>query len=61
MVCVDAQGVWLCVRRLHQGSFVWPRADVQEVRFTQAQIEWLIAGVDWQRLSARTEDVPRVL
>jgi len=28
---------------------------------SSAQFEWLIAGVDWQRLSARIEDVPRLL
>jgi transposase len=24
VVCVDATGVWLSVRRLHEGRFVWP-------------------------------------
>ena len=48
----DGNGVWLCQRRLHQGSVVWP--NVLESRFlmTQAQWQWLITGVDWQRLSA---------
>jgi len=26
VLVVDAQGVWLSVRRLHQGRFVWPSA-----------------------------------
>ena len=26
IVCADAQGVWLCTRRLHRGQFTWPRA-----------------------------------
>ena len=26
LLCVDAQGVWLCVRRLHGGSCGWPRS-----------------------------------
>lgn len=26
VLCVDAQGVWLAVRRLHHGRFIWPRA-----------------------------------
>ena len=59
----DGNGVWLCQRRLHQGSFVWPKASDSSLRqaqdgtfsITQAQWQWLIAGVDWQRLSA----VPR--
>lgn len=25
VVCADGNGVWLCVRRLHRGRFVWPR------------------------------------
>jgi len=61
VVCVDAHGVWLCVRRLHRGSFVWPRADAVSCTLSSAQFEWLIAGVDWQRMSARIEDVPRVI
>lgn len=24
VLVVDATGVWLCVRRLHSGRFVWP-------------------------------------
>ena len=61
MVCADAQGVWLCVRRLHRGSFVWPSADASACTLTAAQLEWLLAGVDWRLLSARIEDIPRVL
>lgn len=61
VVCVDAQGVWLCTRRLHRGRFVWPHADAALCTLDRAQFEWLVAGVDWQRLSARIEDVRRVL
>lgn len=48
----DGTGVWLCCRRLHQGHFIWPRADEAVCRLTQAQWQWLVAGVDWQRLCA---------
>ncbi|HWS27224.1 MAG TPA: IS66 family insertion sequence element accessory protein TnpB [Xanthomonadales bacterium] len=61
IVCADAQGVWLCTRRLHRGQFTWPRAGEAMFAISAAQFEWLIAGVDWQRLSARIEDVPRLL
>ncbi|MGS0741205.1 IS66 family insertion sequence element accessory protein TnpB [Glaciimonas sp. GG7] len=47
----DGTGVWLCQRRLHQGSFVWPRADASHVVLTEAQWQWLNSGVDWQRLA----------
>ena len=48
----DGNGVWLCQRRLHQGSFVWPQATDACFLMTQEQWQWLIVGVDWQRLSA---------
>jgi transposase len=49
----DGNGVWLCQRRLHQGGFVWPKVDAAVFSITQEQWHWLIAGVDWQRLSAK--------
>jgi transposase len=48
----DGTGVWLCQRRLHRGHFIWPSADTPVCTLTAAQWQWLIAGVDWQRLSA---------
>jgi len=48
----DGTGVWCCQRRLHRGAFVWPRADDRCWVITQDQWDWLIKGVDWQRLSA---------
>jgi transposase len=45
--------VWLCQRRLHQGHFSWPKPGECRFSITQAQWEWLIAGVDWRRLSAQ--------
>ena len=48
----DGTGVWLCQRRLHQGKFVWPKSDERCFVLTPAQWNWLVAGVNWQRLSA---------
>ena len=48
----DGNGVWLCQRRLHQGHFFWPKPGDGSFAVTQAQWQWLVAGVDWQRLSA---------
>ena len=53
LLCVDAQGVWLAVRRLHEGRFVWPRAGEVTWTLSAEQFAWLSAGVDWQRLSAK--------
>ena len=52
LLCVDATGVWLCVRRLHRGSFVWPGSDAGLMAVSAAQMDWLAMGVDWQRMTA---------
>lgn len=52
VLVVDAQGVWLSVRRLHQGRFVWPSTGETLWSLGRAQVAWLCAGVDWRRLSA---------
>lgn len=51
----DGNGVWLCQRRLHQGSFVWPKVTDSCFEVSIEQWQWLIAGVDWQRLSAQAQ------
>jgi len=48
----DGTGVWLCQRRLHRGRFIWPTADTRVCPLSVHQWQWLITGVDWQRLSA---------
>ncbi|WP_147654202.1 IS66 family insertion sequence element accessory protein TnpB [Vulcaniibacterium gelatinicum] len=50
---VDAQGVWLAARRLHEGRFVWPHAGDAVWMLSPEQFAWLCAGVDWRRLSRR--------
>lgn len=52
VLCWDQHGVWICQRRLHQGRFIWPRAGDRVWALSQAQFDWLIMGVDWQRLSS---------
>jgi transposase len=49
----DGAGVWLSCRRLHRGRFVWPQGNDIVCTLDSAQWQWLIAGVDWQRLSAK--------
>lgn len=60
----DGTGVWLAQRRLHRGRVVWPTSPVVATAATQNQSratvctldqqqwQWLISGVDWQRLGA---------
>jgi transposase len=52
VVCWDGNRVWRCVRRLHRGQFVWPQAGDSSWELSVQQWQWLVAGVDWQRLSA---------
>jgi transposase len=52
----DGTGVWLCQRRLHEGRFIWPKVTDPCFSVTFEQWQWLITGVDWQRLSALPSD-----
>ena len=61
VLCMDAQGVWLSVRRLHEGGFVWPRSGDALCTLNAQQFAWLCAGVDWQRLSLRIEGLPKAI
>jgi transposase len=36
----------------HRGHFIWPRSDATTCTLTAKQWQWLITGVDWQRLEA---------
>ena len=56
----DGTGVWLCVRRLHQGRFTWPQGDTPLWTLSAAQWQWLVSGVDWRRLAAGTHPEWRV-
>lgn len=48
----DGAGVWLCVRRLHQGRFTWPQSHDQIWPLTPAEWHWLSSGIDWRKLNA---------
>jgi transposase len=47
----DGAGMWLCTRRLQSGGFVWPREASGMLNLTHEQLDWLVAGLPWQRLS----------
>jgi transposase len=51
LLCWDGNGVWLCQRRLHRGHFVWLQVGDAVCEITAAQWQYLIAGIDWQRVS----------
>jgi transposase len=43
---VDATGVSLCHRRLHEGRFVWPKLGDPVMRLRADQLRWLCMDVD---------------
>lgn len=50
----DKHGVWLCTRRLHKGSFRWPRANDAAWHLTPDEFNWLIAVLTGSRLRDMT-------
>lgn len=53
LVVWDGTGVWLCVRRLHQGRFTWGQGEGGVCTLSAQQWQWLVSGVDWRRLGAK--------
>lgn len=47
----DGYGLWLAVRRLHRGRFVWSAAG-ERVTLSREQFDALVLGLPWQRLGA---------
>jgi len=48
----DGFGLWLCARRLQQGQFVRPDTHLgSSFELTSAQLQALVVGLPWQRLS----------
>jgi transposase len=48
----DGLGLWLAVRRLHQGRFVWAGALADgTVSISRAQFDALVLGLPWQMLA----------
>ena len=56
LVVWDGTGVWLCVRRLHQGRFSWPQTNDAVCTLSPAEWQWLVCGIDWRRLQAKPRE-----
>ena len=56
----DGTGVWLCVRRLHQGRFTWPKPGSTTCTLSASEWQWLSKGIDWRRLHAKAPGEWRV-
>ena len=47
----DGIGIWLCARRLHQGSFTWAESHTgTRLELTHEQLRALAIGLPWHRL-----------
>jgi transposase len=46
----DGFGLWLAVRRLHRGHFLWAAAGSRRIELTREQFDALVLGLPWQRL-----------
>lgn len=44
----DGQGACLFSKRLEQGRFVWPSAEIGKASLTTAQLSMLLEGIDWR-------------
>ena len=42
-------GVWLLAKRLTNGRFIWPQADVGKIHLTSAQLSMVLEGIDWRQ------------
>jgi transposase len=52
VLIIDAFGVWLLARRLHQGKFVWSRLrEGDAIALDQEQLASLMVGLPWQYAS----------
>lgn len=49
----DGVGVWVALRRLNRGSFVWAAGSEPRVVLEAEQFQALILGVDWRRMGMR--------
>ena len=46
----DGFGLWLAVRRLHRGRFLWAATGSRRLELTREQFDALVLGLPWQRL-----------
>jgi len=53
----DGFGLWLCARRLYEGSFIRATAATRErgVTLSHEQLQAIVVGLPWERLDERTK------
>ena len=53
ILCFDGTGLWVCAKRLEQGTFAWPQSGGGAVELTQAELNLLLGGLDLSRTRQR--------
>lgn len=52
----DGFGLWLCARRLYEGSFIRAGMTLERgLALSQEQLQAIVVGLPWQRLDERTK------
>jgi transposase len=50
----DGTGLWVCAKRLAEGSFAWPKStDPGALRIASEELTLLLAGIDLDKTSTR--------
>ena len=53
LFCYDSGGVWICAKRLEQGTFRWPASGARTVQLTAVDLHLLLSGIDPARTRLR--------
>ena len=51
MLVHDGFGVWLAVRRLNRGRFIWGDFGTGRLAISRAQLDALVLGLPWRALA----------
>lgn len=51
----DGSGLWVCAKRLEEGTFRWPTPEPgrQKVRLSAEELALLLGGLDWPQTARR--------
>ena len=49
----DGSGMWVCAKRLDQGTFRWPNDPETARQISSAEMAMLLEGLDWHKTSSR--------
>ena len=51
----DGSGLWVCAKRLEEGTFCWPTPEPGQtkVRFSAEELALLLGGLDWPQTTRR--------